>query len=573
MLPVMANQDGLTPGARQAEIAASFQQLSSRFSAAHANADVQGHEQPNSNVPTALGSLSHPNFPAYISPESFFASQPPRLPDYSCGMCFMTFQSQPDLIRHVALMHPDVCTPPNASPYPTPSPTFATCAPSNPYAHIFAPAVPTPTAGGNVLLGTDSSTPAQSESRKPLGAFICDICDVRCDTKEQLDRHSVGQKHRKKAEMHAAFQQVALTFASNGISEQKPGLWVCSLCNSSIDNPNSVRQHLESVKHRRHAANVDMSRAQPSSPTTQLMESEIKRTQLQQQSIHDLSILKASFSQHSTAGNAQSVSTSITPNVPGLSAIRSPGQDNLSPSSVYKGAILAITKPSRSSPLAAANVVAAANGNNFHCSACGVTCNSKSSFAAHVSSSRHQRRMNASASPQSQGSKGSGTGSTFGSALAPGSSPTQSIGKSNTSKLSSGAAPQRSDVQFHCDICEVDVCGRINFETHILGKNHIKRARMRDAAAKPSANSIQQSPSRVPVTNAAISAPSSENAPQPTTFDSLTAMLRPDALSLNGNVGQAGKIAPSEDSNLAALSMYKYGNNAYVTPGFKQNKT
>lgn len=421
--------------------------------------------------------------------------------------------SQAELIRHVAHAHPDVCTPPDVPPYPTP---FAfPYIPPPPYAQLSSvfvnQATPSSQQGMHQIAGEAGapvvSTAIAPSAAKPgvklegaapmlskseirgggqAGAFICDICDVRCDTQEQLDCHLVGQKHRKRAENHSAFQQLALSFPRHGISEQGPGVWVCSLCRVTLDAPNAVRQHLDSVKHRRASAHKEVSSSPSSvaSPSHSAPATSASTLTAMQSAAQQLSAPPGfSGSESNAAAPIPQRSTQLQPLI----------------SSPVKGARPAIAKPIRpgSANLSQAATIAAATAGGFQCNTCGVSCNSLNSFNAHMASVRHARRVVASASPLSQGSAtGSAMGSALKSVTLPPSASAEGVGGTNknlkaaTSISSPTSSPKhRPDITFRCDVCEVDVCGRLNFEIHTQGKNHLKRVKLRAGTASSSPNS------------------------------------------------------------------------------------
>ncbi|CAN8067592.1 unnamed protein product, partial [Agarophyton chilense] len=93
------------------------------------------------------------------------------------------------------------------------------------------------------------STP--TVTKPDTSQYRCHLCNASCDTKVQFNNHCSGQKHRKKADLFAAFKQAEISFSSESIQFHPPSTWHCLLCTVVMHAHNEVLQHLQCVKHTR----------------------------------------------------------------------------------------------------------------------------------------------------------------------------------------------------------------------------------------------------------------------------------------------------------------------------------
>lgn len=394
--------------------------------------------------------------------------------------------------QHQANSHPQM-TPQLSTPYVPPMslnypitsqlPSSANLTPSS-----TNPKHSTPTVAMNPI-----SNIQQKSLSKHLNSnnVVCKICNVFCSTQDQLNIHVSGNKHKKRALIYDDFVKAESSFGQHGISQSAPNIWTCSRCRASMDCMNSVLQHLVSLKHRRlldsaqnSVRNQEKRTNVSDRPHTALSSVEpimaVVNSSMDPYSVQPLPH-PSSFALSNPFGeyvptlptippcNAQDPVPETVNSIPKVGAI----DLALSPQpTIAKRRLGDVTATDLSAARLASAAASEVGSNPFHCKHCNVICNSKESMAMHLFSQRHRRRI-ASRSP----SRGKAMSVEYANQS---HETTRAISLSLRAlppeKVQNASTPPRPDVDMFCQVCNVPICGRRNFDDHLRGKLHIRNA-------------------------------------------------------------------------------------------------
>lgn len=386
-----------------------------------------------------------PNFPRLNPSARFFNPTSAQSQSFDCPLCVFSTADPASLQAHFSDMHPGAYQ----QPAPRPRPLFQPAAPPYPplpssvnQATPWQPPPPLVQPGAAPLpprMGQPaaSAQPVRFASLPllRLSDWYCNVCHVQCESHDQHRSHCIGRKHQKRVEMKRQWDALSPRFPHEGISGVEKGFWECSHCHMMLKGQTNVIQHLYSTKHKKQYEFIT------------------QRSTKRQRGEEDLdAALRASKSAATEEKREERIL-----NLGNLQGLDVPGEGGKK---------------------------------EYSCSVCRVSCTSQENLNAHLTSTKHKKKValleNGGAGPSTAGSPDKGNG--IAAVAMPselGAAPTAGAVPGSMMRAGEMGSTLGNPSSLHCDVCNINCCGPQNFEAHLKGKMHAKKVRQA-AASKES---------------------------------------------------------------------------------------
>lgn len=325
-------------------------------------------------------------------------------------------------------------------------------------------------------------TPSQPINIQPVQ---CEVCNITCNTKEVLEKHTQGKKHLKNMQKIAISSVIGpkvtpptTTATSVGELENKKQMLVqsgasvdtiihCEICNVVCNNPDVFRTHLAGKKHHAKAVmqlattNVSFNATSDTGPTFHQTNPDPLRCELCKISCTSIELLNTHMS-----GKKHQKKLKESGQIP-------------DPSSTLD------TQPTKQNPDSTEGKSVNPHDNNpVSCELCGISCNTYEVLKTHLSGKKHQKNLEKSEktigpnpAPTTEQNEGTEEGKIVnldgGSRKKKRVGNDEDIGAKRQKILQGGAA---SDALRTCTVCNVVCSSPTVYISHLAGKKHAAMA-------------------------------------------------------------------------------------------------